>query len=85
MFPRIASLVLSGTLIEINSNPCLDFSSSLLETLITDLLDNVFRVGLDEHGYPPPLISSRTKATAEACDLLQQEDNQLEEIYPNLN
>ena len=69
------------TLIEINSNPCLDFSSPLLEELITNMIDNTFRVGLDEN-FLPPNESSRTKATAEACNVLAAEENMLEQIYP---
>ena len=40
-------------LIEINANPCLDTSSSLLNRIVPTLIEHTFRVGLDAL-FPPP-------------------------------
>ena len=40
-------------LIEVNTNPCLEISCSLLEKLIPNLIDNVFKICIDPI-YPPP-------------------------------
>jgi tubulin polyglutamylase TTLL1 len=37
----------SPWLIEINTNPCLELSSPVLERLIPELMENVFRVAVD--------------------------------------
>lgn len=34
-------------LLEVNTNPCLELSSPLLKTLIPNLIENVFRLGVD--------------------------------------
>lgn len=34
-------------LIEVNTNPCLELSSSLLSRIIPEMLDNAFRIALD--------------------------------------
>jgi len=69
------------TLIEINSNPCLEFVNGFLEDLITTLLDNLFRQGLDSF-FPYPSEDSRTRATQEAVEALEQEENKLIQLYP---
>jgi hypothetical protein len=46
------------TLIEVNSNPCLEFASPMLEELITGLFDHTFRVALDPL-FPPPKVENR--------------------------
>ena len=40
-------------LIEINSNPCLEFSSPYLERLLTGLLEDTFQLTVDRF-FPPP-------------------------------
>ena len=40
-------------LIEVNTNPCLECSGSLLSRLIPTLVENVFRVAVDPI-FPPP-------------------------------
>lgn len=40
-------------LIEVNTNPCLELSSSVLERLIPYVVENVLRIGLDSQ-FPPP-------------------------------
>lgn len=42
------------TLIEINSNPCLEFVCPLLVDIISSLIENVVRVTLDTQLPPPP-------------------------------
>lgn len=40
-------------LIEVNTNPCLELSCSLLEKIIPQLIDNVFKICIDPL-FPPP-------------------------------
>lgn len=40
-------------LIEVNTNPCLEFVCPMLETIITSLIDNVWKVVVDDW-FPPP-------------------------------
>ena len=40
-------------LIEVNTNPCLETSSPLLQKLIPDLVDSGLKIALDPL-YPPP-------------------------------
>ena len=40
-------------LIEVNTNPCLELSSPVLERLIPYMIENVLRIGLDTM-FPPP-------------------------------
>lgn len=41
-------------LIEVNTNPCLEPSSSLLARLIPTMIENAFRVAIDPILMPPP-------------------------------
>lgn len=38
--------------IEVNTNPCLELSSSLLSRIIPEMLDNAFRIALDPFLMP---------------------------------
>lgn len=40
-------------LIEVNSNPCLECTGSLLSRIIPNLIENVFRIAVDPM-FPPP-------------------------------
>lgn len=40
-------------LIEINTNPCLETSCTLLSRIIPSMMENAFRIGLDPI-FPPP-------------------------------
>ena len=40
-------------LIEVNTNPCLELSSSLLARIIPNMIENAFRIAIDPL-YPPP-------------------------------
>jgi hypothetical protein len=43
-------------LIEVNSNPCLEFSSPYLEQFIPKLIEDTFQLTIDEY-FPPPLAN----------------------------
>ena len=53
------------TLIEVNSNPCLEFACPLLERLLTELIEGVFEKAVDTH-FPPPAVNERTRKASEA-------------------
>lgn len=55
-------------LIEVNSNPCLEFSSSLLAKIFTAMLDNTFRIAVDPL-FPPQNEGFASKKSAEGIDL----------------
>lgn len=44
---------LKPKIIEVNTNPCLELSSPLLESIIPGMLDNAFKISLDIL-FPPP-------------------------------
>lgn len=69
------------TLIEINSNPCLEFVCPLLTEIISSLIENVVRVALDI-SFPPPFQGSRTLACDEAISNIKQDDIKFTQIYP---
>jgi tubulin--tyrosine ligase len=69
-----------STLIEINSNPAMEFCCPLLEKLLTNLMENVFKAGPD-YFFPPPIPEERTRNTAAACQALEEEENLLTQIY----
>jgi tubulin monoglycylase TTLL3/8 len=46
-------------LIEANTNPCLEICCPLLARIITELLDNSFRITLDPLYQPPTLLDER--------------------------
>lgn len=43
-------------LIEFNANPCLEISCSVLNRIITNLVENVWKVAIDPLFPPPPLV-----------------------------
>lgn len=55
-------------LIEVNSNPCLEFSSSLLAKIFTAMVDNTFRIAVDPL-FPPAAEGFASKKSAEGIDL----------------
>jgi hypothetical protein len=67
-------------LIEINTNPCLEFASPLLETIISELIENTIRIAVDPE-FPPPLVG-RTKATEEAIESIELGKQKFELIFP---
>jgi len=66
-------------LIEINSNPCLEFSCPLLARLILELVNAVFRTSVDRL-CSPPTAGARTKACEVACTCISGEINKFEEL-----
>jgi hypothetical protein len=46
-------------LIEVNSNPCLEFSSPYLEQFIPKLIEDTFQLTIDEY-FPPPLATNQS-------------------------
>ena len=67
-------------LIEVNTNPCLEFACPLLEQLIGNLIDNVWSIAVDKF-FPPPPSSERTKRTEEAIQTIQEEEQFFELLY----
>lgn len=68
-------------LIEVNSNPCLEFACPLLEGLITALIEGVFLTAADAF-FPPPPEHTRTKSCQVAVEVLQLQENGFNQIYP---
>ena len=69
------------TLIEINSNPCLEFVCPLLFDIISSLIENVVKVALDTQ-RPPPAKGARTPACEEAVAEITQQETKFIQIYP---
>lgn len=69
------------TLIEINSNPCLEFACPLLTELITSLIENTVRVALDPQ-FPPAPPGSRTRSTEEAITAIEAAEVKFHKIFP---
>lgn len=66
-------------LIEINSNPCLEFVNPYLEELITSMVNGAVTIGLDPY-YPPP--TAKSKFVNETLADLAKDENRWELIYP---
>ncbi len=66
-------------LIEVNSNPCLEFSCPLLSRLIPELINATFITSVDKL-CPPPKEGARTKACDEICKEIEAADNKFEEL-----
>ena len=66
-------------LIEVNSNPCLEFACPLLRQLITALIDSVFKVAVDGL-CPPPVVGKRTRSCEEACASIDAEPDKFVEL-----
>lgn len=66
-------------LIEINSNPCLEFACPLLERIISSLLENVFSLVVDAF-CPPPTSSTTSKTTLDCITEIQSQQNKFKEL-----
>jgi tubulin polyglutamylase TTLL1 len=69
------------TLIEINSNPCLEFVCPLLVDIISSLIENVVRVTLDTQ-LPPPPNDFRTPNCRLSVSEIEGQENKFTQIYP---
>ena len=58
-------------LIEVNSNPCLEFSSPYLEQLIPSLIEDTMQVAVDRLFPPPAADAPCTRASAAAAGALR--------------
>ena len=68
-------------LIEINSNPCLEFVCPLLTGIISSLIENVVRVALDTQ-CPPAPKGVRTKNCEDIVKEIDDSPIQFDQIYP---
>jgi hypothetical protein len=68
-------------LIEVNTNPCLEFVNPLLTNIITTVIEQSIRMTVDKE-FPPPPKSVRTKASEEAIQAIESEPLKFEPLYP---
>jgi hypothetical protein len=68
-------------LLEINTNPCLELSSPLLQSLIPSLLENVFRLAVDPL-FPPTMFPDKEHEYTIAEKLY--ENNKFELLFDSL-
>jgi hypothetical protein len=66
-------------LIEINTNPCLELSSSYLSKIIPEMIDNSFRIAIDPL-FPPPEGHKKFKNWAKNVNL----NNKFQLVYSSL-
>jgi hypothetical protein len=69
------------TLIEINSNPCLEFVCPLLESAISSMLHSLFVTVIDSW-FPPPPRNSRTQSQQAAIDAIEAQPNLFQQVFP---
>jgi len=69
-------------LIEINSNPCLEFACPLLKEIISSVVENTIKVAIDPY-FPPPSKDNRTAACQEAVAELEKEEIKFTQIWPS--
>lgn len=72
---------LSPVLIEVNTNPCLEFVCPLLTQVITDVIEHTMRMTVDKE-LPPPPKAMRTKATEEAIAAINSTPIKFDALYP---
>jgi hypothetical protein len=68
-------------LIEINSNPCLEFVCPLLESTISSMLASMFMTVVDEY-FPPPEKKGRSKTCEDAIREIQRTENKFKQVFP---
>ena len=66
-------------LIEVNSNPCLEYSCPMLSKMIPDVINDMFQLSVDQL-VPPPPEGSRTKNCEAVVTSILEENNQFEEL-----
>lgn len=72
---------LSPVLIEVNTNPCLEFVCPLLTRIISEVIDHSIRVAVDPL-CPPPPCSLRTKTSEEAVQILNGTPCKFDPLFP---
>lgn len=70
-------------LIEVNTNPCLEFACPLLTEIISSVIENTFRVAVDSV-FPPPKPKYRTPHCQEAIDIIESEPVKFHQIFPEV-
>ena len=68
-------------LIEINSNPCLEFVCPLLESTISSMLAGVFTTVVDDY-FPPPEKKIRSKLCDDAVKEIYRQENKWKQVFP---
>ena len=69
-------------LIEVNTNPCLEFVTPYLEELLTDVIESSIRIAVDGVYPPPSSKQNRTRTTEEAIAEIESNENKFVQIYP---
>jgi hypothetical protein len=69
-------------LIEVNTNPCLEFVTPYLEALLTDVIETSVGIAVDGVFPPPTARQTRTNATEEAITDLNSRENKFVPIFP---
>ncbi|RYH00646.1 hypothetical protein EON65_48955 [archaeon] len=67
-------------LIEVNTNPCLEFVCPLLTDIISRVVDDSFKIVLDQQFMPSKEM--RTKASEEAYQELKSESHSFLPLFP---
>jgi hypothetical protein len=67
-------------LIEVNTNPCLEFVCPLLTDIISRVIEDSFKLAVDR--ACPPKGAARTRASQEAYQLIQNEGHSFQPLYP---
>lgn len=68
-------------LIEVNTNPCLEFVCPLLTNIISDVIENTVRLAVDVV-FSPPKPQNRTKLTDEAIQQIESQPLKFEVLLP---
>jgi tubulin polyglutamylase TTLL1 len=68
-------------LIEVNTNPCLEFVCPLLTSIISDVIENTVRLAVDSV-FSPPKAQNRTKLTEEAIQQIESQPLKFEVLLP---
>ena len=72
-----------STLIEINSNPSLDVTGTVLQELIPRMVENAFQLSVDSL-IPPPPLGSRSQKVQESVDFIQTLENRFVDLMLQL-
>lgn len=67
-------------IIEVNTNPCLEFACPLLTEVITSVIQSTMRLSVDKL-FPPP-NGQKTKQCQDAVDSINRQENKFKRLYP---